>query len=247
MVSIVIPNYNYSKFLRDCLWSCSAQTYRDIEIIVVDDCSTDNSMVELWNYAVTDIRVKVHQLKENSGYSKAKNEAILEAKGEYIAFLDADDALTPKSVEYRVREFEANKKLDLVHGYCLKFHNDETYEYCIDNMSKLEHHKSFLHAQGIMVRRNVFDKYGLFFEGLRSKADKEMWYRLGVHPDSPLPRLIKSKHVDKPMAFYRRHPDAMHKMRVENKEYNEKIEAAFKLRIQRLKEEGVTRENTRFK
>ena len=246
MVSIIIPNYNYSKFLHGCLRSCTEQTYKDIEIIVVDDCSTDDSPTQLLQYAEADNRIRLLFLPNNSGYSKAKNEGIVKAKGEYVTFLDADDMLTPKSVEWRVRAMMGNKDIDLAHGYCLKCHNDETYDWCLENIDSLERHKTFLHAQGIMVRRDVFKRFGLMFEGLRSKADKEMWYRLGVHQDTPLPKLIKTKFIDKPMAFYRRHPLAMHKMRVENKAYNNEVERIFAKRIKQLQAEGITEQNTRF-
>lgn len=245
-VSIVITNYNYSKFLGDCIGSCLNQSYKDMEIVVVDDASTDGSQDYLNALADKHDALRVVCLKGNGGYAHAKNEGILRSRGEWIAFLDADDMLTPKSLGYRVRGAMEHGGVGLVHGYCLKCHNNESYSWCCENINGLERHKSFLHAQGIMVKRDVFDKFGLFYEGLRSKADKEMWYRLGVHKDSPLPRRIKSLFIEKPMAFYRRHPEAMHKMRVVNKEYNDKIEAIFSDRIMDLQKNGITKDNTRF-
>lgn len=92
--SIVIPAYNYAQYLDDCIQSCLAQTYKNIEIIVVDDCSTDNTFDVVKKYPVTYIR---HQ--ENFGLPTARNTGIANARGERILCLDADDMIDPTFVE----------------------------------------------------------------------------------------------------------------------------------------------------
>ena len=90
MVSIIIPVYNVETYLRQCLDSVLAQTLKDIEVIVVDDGSTDNSPAICDEYAARDTRVKViHQ--SNAGRSAARNAALRIARGEYIGFVDSDD------------------------------------------------------------------------------------------------------------------------------------------------------------
>lgn len=98
-VSIIIPVYNMEKYLRQCLDSVVNQTLQDIEIICIDDCSTDNSLLILKEYAEKDIRFHIIEQKENCGQGRARNIAIDTAKGEYIAFVDPDDWIEPEMCE----------------------------------------------------------------------------------------------------------------------------------------------------
>jgi hypothetical protein len=97
-----------------------------------------------------------------------------------------------------------------------------------------------------MWRRNVYYEHGLYFEPLRSMGDKEFIYRVGVHPDSPLPRLVHDKRIKQPVAMYRKHAGQMHKVRRGKTIENDTIKEIFAVRIQQLKREGITRENTMF-
>ena len=90
IISVVVPIYNASKFLNKCLKSILDQTYEELEIILVNDGSTDNSLEICNSYAKTDKRIKVID-KENGGVSSARNRGIEEATGKYIVFIDADD------------------------------------------------------------------------------------------------------------------------------------------------------------
>lgn len=90
-VSIIIPVYNVADYLERCLDSVCNQTLRDIEIICINDCSPDNSLDILKEYAKSDNRIKVIDFKENKGVAIARNEGIKQAKGEYIGFVDSDD------------------------------------------------------------------------------------------------------------------------------------------------------------
>lgn len=89
-VSVIIPVYNVEEYLRECLDSIVKQTLREIEIICVDDGSTDNSLEILKEYALKDNRITV-MVQENSGSGKSRNNGINNAKGEFIAFMDSDD------------------------------------------------------------------------------------------------------------------------------------------------------------
>ena len=90
-ISIIIPIYNTEKYLRRCLDSVCNQTFVDIEIICINDCSTDGSLNILNEYAQKDNRIKIIDFKENRGVAIARNTGIDEAQGEYISFVDADD------------------------------------------------------------------------------------------------------------------------------------------------------------
>ena len=90
-VSVIVPVYNSSVYLRDCLDSIASQTLTDFEVICVDDCSSDDSRVICREYAQRDDRFRLFALEQNSGAAAARNLGIAQACGEYVAFMDADD------------------------------------------------------------------------------------------------------------------------------------------------------------
>lgn len=103
LVSIIVPVFNAEKYLEQCLDSALGQTLREIEVICVNDGSTDSSPAILERYAAQDSRLRViHQ--ENAGISAARNAAMEEARGEYVAFLDADDFYLPELCELAYAE-----------------------------------------------------------------------------------------------------------------------------------------------
>jgi len=241
-VSVVVPYYNYEWFINDCLLSIEAQTFADWECIVVDDCSrpearevAENSH---WNHAGRANKGGFLWHQNNLGYNVAKNTGILASRGEFIRLIDADDVLTPNALEDAVRIFDEHPEVDLVHGYADRWYGGDDY--------RGVNEKTYCHAQGRMWRRSVYDKVGLYYEPLRSMGDKEFLYRTGVHPDSPLPRLVKDYKLKKVVAHYRKHENQMHKVRRTKPKYNADIKKQFKRRIKQLKREGITRENTRF-
>lgn len=91
LVSVIMPTYNASKYLADSIESILAQTYTNLELVITDDCSTDNTRIILEEYSRKDSRVKVEYLKENCGPGIARNKSIERAQGRYIAFCDCDD------------------------------------------------------------------------------------------------------------------------------------------------------------
>ena len=108
-ISIIIPVYNSSKYLDECLKSILSQTYSNLEIICVNDASTDNSLEILESFAQKDSRIKIISYEENKGQGYARNLAIDEATGEYIGFVDSDD-----TVEINYFEYLLNKSVE--HG-----------------------------------------------------------------------------------------------------------------------------------
>lgn len=102
LVSLIIPVYNVESYLRDCLNSVCGQTYQTIEIIVVNDGSTDGSQAICEEYAGMDRRIRLIT-KENGGLSSARNAGLLEATGEYIGFVDSDDQIHSMFVEALMR------------------------------------------------------------------------------------------------------------------------------------------------
>ena len=97
-VSVIVPIYNKEEYLKECLDSLIHQSLKEIEIICIDDGSTDDSLTILTNYSRKDSRIKIFS-QENSGPGSARNKGINEANGEYIAFIDADDWIELDSLE----------------------------------------------------------------------------------------------------------------------------------------------------
>jgi len=255
LVSIIITYYNYEKYIKDCLLSCIAQTYPNIEIIVVNDASPDEGykIINLTSWQHQDANIKLITHVENKGYAAAKNTGIRAAKGEFIVFIDADDCLTPDSVEVRVKAMASG--VDFVDGHVYEVTDvDLNYKEMMflkkdflkspgtQRYYKKEHKKK-IHAQGMMFRKSVFEKFGLYWN-INSKADKEMNWRLGIHPLSPLQKKIKRKHIENFVAYYRRHPDSMKGgLSAWSKE---DLRLKFIARIQELRTNGITKENTEW-
>ena len=99
LVSIIMPTYNCGKFIGETIDAIKAQTYGDWEIVIVDDCSTDNTREIVEGYIREDDRLKYHCLEVNSGAAVARTRAMALAEGEYMAFCDSDDLWMPDKLE----------------------------------------------------------------------------------------------------------------------------------------------------
>ena len=113
-VSVLVAVHNAEKWLTQCLDSLMSQTLTDIQVICVDDASTDGSLAILNDYARRDKRFEVVPMAENVGMAKARNIALAKAKGDYICMLDSDDWYGPDAFEKAVGVFEANLTTDVV-------------------------------------------------------------------------------------------------------------------------------------
>lgn len=107
-VSIIMPSYNCGSFLEETIRSVQAQTHKNWEIILVDDCSTDDTFAKVTAISNGDPRIHVYQNAKNSGAAVSRNKALKEAKGKWIAFLDSDDMWAPEKLENQIRFMEAN-------------------------------------------------------------------------------------------------------------------------------------------
>ena len=106
LVSIVVPVFNRETYLPECIRSIQAQTYKNTEIVLVDDGSTDGVRNLYDFYTKSDKRVKVIQLKENGGISKARNAGVKASTGEIIAVMDSDDVMLPNRIKENVKALE---------------------------------------------------------------------------------------------------------------------------------------------
>lgn len=124
-VSVIVPIYNVEKYLKTCMDSILSQSLEDIEIICIDDGSTDSSPVILDKYAKKDNRVKVIH-KENSGYGNSMNMGMNVAHGEYIGIVESDDYILPDMYKTLYACASAND-LDLVKSECIQFWDTLSY------------------------------------------------------------------------------------------------------------------------
>ena len=107
LVTIIMPSYNASKYIQTSINSIQNQTYSNWELIVVDDCSTDNTIEIVKKF--NDSRIRLYVNEKNSGAAISRNKALREAKGKWIAFLDSDDVWLPEKLEKQVRFMEENE------------------------------------------------------------------------------------------------------------------------------------------
>jgi len=114
LISIITPCYNSESYISSAIESVIAQSYKNWELIIIDDCSSDNSVQIIKNYLVIDNRIQFYTTNKNSGVAKARNIAIKYANGDYIAFLDSDDIWIDRKLELQLQFM-------LVNNYDLSF------------------------------------------------------------------------------------------------------------------------------
>ena len=181
-VTVVIPAYNAMRYLPETMETALAQTFTDFEVLVVNDGSTDHTAE--WISQVTDPRVRIVS-QENKGLAGARNTGIAHAKGEYIAYLDADDLWEPTKLEKQVRCLDENPEVGLVY----------TWTALADQYGKSTGRVISSHAEGNvwqeliefnmvccgstpLIRRSCFDVVGLFSPDVSPSDDWDMWLRI---------------------------------------------------------------------
>ncbi len=183
LVSVVIPNYNYAHYLSETIDSVLSQTYPQVEIIVVDDGSTDGSKEILAGYG-GQIRTIFQQ---NLGVSAARNNGVSDSRGEFIAFLDADDYWLPTKIERQIERFSRDGQLGLVHVGVDEVDADgnsmlerlEGLEGDVSNeLLQFKREGVLGGGSGLMVPRKVFDDVGGFDLRLSTSADWDLIYQI---------------------------------------------------------------------
>jgi len=192
MVSVVIPSFNRAHMIADALDSIADQTYRPVEIIVVDDGSEDNTekTVADWKTAhEQDGELSVSYVKQpNQGGNVARNRGIREASGDFIAFLDSDDVWHPSKLEKQMSVMMADaeigavycglQQVDLESGKVVEV-NERTYPQG-NILSQMLIHDVTAPTSTYLVRHSVFDKVGSFDIHLQARQDWDMWIRVSA-------------------------------------------------------------------
>jgi glycosyltransferase involved in cell wall biosynthesis len=200
-VTVITTLYNYKNYIADCIESFLDQNFLDSEMIIVDDASADNPYEVIKEYESD--RVKYIGLDKNKGYSHAKNIGIKAAKADVLIMLDADDMLTKDSIS--IRYTKLIEGYDFVHGPCLDFKKGRPL--IRNRMWDLWKNKKtykYVHAQGVMLKKDIHKKIGLYDESLPCKSDREFFARVFNHG-------FKVGVVKQDVALYRRHTKQMHR------------------------------------
>ncbi|NDJ26780.1 glycosyltransferase family 2 protein [Campylobacter sp. MIT 19-121] len=157
-ISIIMPIYNVEAFIAQALNSCINQTFKDIEIIIIDDCGQDRSIEIAKEFALKDERIKIIHNEENQGLLQARLEGVKIAKGEYILNLDSDDFLDIKTCELAYKASK-NGLADIVSFGAFKICDNQSnilYQFKNASFSKIELHHHFL--RNFSFRWNVWAK-----------------------------------------------------------------------------------------
>lgn len=207
-VTVGILSYNHAAYLPATLDSVLSQTYRNLEIIIVDDGSTDESLEIAYEYKKKDERIKVftHPEHKNLGISATCNLTVNKAKGEYINLLGSDDLYFPYTIDEQVKHLENHQELGMVCGIAQVINEngeltgtvyDENIWADSDYLETLIITNRVM-APTVMVRRKCYEQVGLYAEDL-IYSDWEMWLRILLFSD------WKIGYISKPLVYYRKH------------------------------------------
>jgi glycosyltransferase involved in cell wall biosynthesis len=206
LVSVIIPCYNAARYVAEAVASALAQTYQPLEVILINDGSTDDTEEVLLPY-VGKIR---YFYQPNRGLSATRNRAIALARGELIAFLDADDVWLPEKLERQVDRLTQNPRAGLVHANFLKLYADTgiraprkppdiTDGRCYTRLVL----GNILLVSSVVLRRECLDRVGVFDENIprRTCEDYDLWLRIA--------RYFEFAYIPEALMLYRRHAGNM--------------------------------------
>lgn len=184
VVSIIIPCYNYARFLSDAIGSALEQAYEQCEVIVVDDGSTDNTSEVAASFGK---RIR-YIYQENKGHSAARNTGIQASSGEFVVYLDADDVLKPQMVAHSLQTMKRlGEEFGIVAGRCSRIDREGcdlvfTVEFpAVDcEVTALDLLIRNRFPPTLLARREVFDKCGGWDEQLLGSEDRDMWLRVAL-------------------------------------------------------------------
>ena len=209
-ISVILPVYNSCKFLRDCLNSIIKQTFRNFEVIAVDDGSTDGSLNILEEYLRTDNRFKIYRNKRNLGVSRTSNRAIKFAKACILARMDADDVMHPQRLQLQYDFLQKNPEYVMVgaqvrivdeDGRFIRYKKFPTQH---EQIIKLMYNAVPLQQPTIMINRNrVPQDFKWYDERLSTAEDVDLYFRLLQYG--------KFRNLNQVLHDYREHRGALSK------------------------------------
>ena len=225
-MSVLMTSYNREKYIHQAIESVLASTYRNLELVIVDDLSTDQTVEIARTYAMKDARVKIFLNEKNLGDYPNRNQAARHATGKYLKYVDADDYIYPWALEQMVSSMEKFPKAgwglcsmeqDLARPFPFMLSPAEAYKY--QYMGPGLFHRAPLSS---IIRKDVFEQVG-GFSPMRMVGDFEMWHRLAQR--SPVVLMPQG------MVWYRLHAEQ------ELKSYRSFVEVYEQITLQYLLDE----------
>jgi glycosyltransferase involved in cell wall biosynthesis len=207
LVSVIIPAFNSERYLSDAVESVLNQTYKNFELIVVNDGSTDRTEEILKQYFDRIQYIYQH----NKGVAAARNTGIRVSKGEYVAFLDSDDIWAKNNLRLQINYLKNNPDIGLIYGEIVNFNGHETDEELWSVIMETPRPKGHIfqdlilaclfQTSTVMVRRRVLDTVGFFNESLPLGEDYDLWLRIAANH--------KVGYVPDMLCKYRRHASSL--------------------------------------
>lgn len=180
-VSVVIPTYNREKLIPKAIDSVIAQTYQNVEIVVVDDGSSDHTLDVIKAYD----RDILYVFQENRGIAGARNTGMQKCSGDYIAFLDSDDYWKPEKLARQMRLFHEHPEYGLVASQCASVEADGSFReknrpgtsgWILQSLFR----KNFIRTSSAVITRRCMEKVGLFDATLREGEEYDYWLRIAA-------------------------------------------------------------------
>ena len=222
LVSIITPTYNSEKYIAETINSVMCQTHSLWEMIVVDDCSTDQTAVIVQGFALHDSRIKIINLNENSGTGIARNRGLQQAEGRYIAFLDADDLWLPNKLSEQIR-FMQIKNLPFTFCFydCID-ENGNSLQKRIESPVHLTYKQLFFcNYIGNLTAIYDVDFFGkINISTVRKRQDWVLWLTI-------LKKISVAQPVPESLARYRIHKNSVSASKLDLLQHNFKVYRSF--------------------
>ena len=225
LVSIITPLYNAEKFIAKTIESVLSQTHTNWEMIIVDDCSTDNSVKIVKKYIQKDKRIKLIELEKQGGPALVRNKAIEESKGRYIAFLDSDDLWVDEKLEKQIDMMQSDNLAFTYAAYGLI--NEKGNNIGQFNVKKEISYDSLLKTCSIGCLTVMYDvdKVGKVYmlPSLNKGEDYTLWLKI-------MKQIKQTKGILEPLAYYRIHENSISR----NKLHAAKVQWKIYRQIEKL-------------
>ncbi|MEL6460301.1 MAG: glycosyltransferase [Cyanobacteria bacterium J06621_15] len=205
-ISVIVPVFNAKKTIKETIYSILNQTFKDIEVIVSDDCSTDSTLEIV--KSISDSRIKVISNPTNTGVSETRNRGIAQAQGEYISFIDADDLWTPDKLESQWQVLQNNPQAAVAYSWTDYINAEGKFiksgRRVIANgdiFTKLLQINFLENGSNPLIRHKALAEIGGFDKSLVAAEDKDMWLRLAANYEFVC--------VEKPQILYRQSKNSL--------------------------------------
>lgn len=204
-VSVIIPTYNRAVFLKKSVQSVLDQTFKDFEIIIINNNSIDNTLEVIRSF--NDNKIKIINFRNHGIIAKSRNQGLMNSKGKYIAFLDDDDMWCPDKLEIQIKYLESHPEFDMIYSNALIIDEKGNQRGLVLNNGWAKEGRIFhdllngkyIPFPTVLMKRKLFESNGLFNEepSIIAIEDYEYWVRAALKFDFG--------YIDKPLAMYRIH------------------------------------------